>query len=161
LSPEFKVCPSCLEEFTLAAVDCGGCGVVLVYPSDLDGDENVEDQAIPPVEDLACVRVGPLPWTRALSAALSEAEIAHRVAVDRRSEEEGGVGSDRFGGEDVYGTWVLPDEHNAALEIDSMLFAHLQPDKAEEAAEDEACPACQEPIGAAALECPGCGLAFN
>lgn len=161
MPPEFKVCPSCREEFTLAAVDCSGCGVLLVYPGDLDGDDNVEDQEIPPVSELACVRVGPLPWTRALSAALSEAEITHRVAVDTRSEEEGGAGRERFGGEDVYGTWVLPDEHDAALEIDTMLFAHLQPEEAEDAHEEEACPACQEPLAPDALECGSCGLAFG
>lgn len=161
MPPEFKVCPSCREEFTLAAVDCGGCGVVLVYPGDLDGDESEEDQEIPQISDLACVRVGPLPWTRALSAALSEAEIAHRVAQDTRTEQEGGVGSKRFGGEDVYGTWVLPEEQGAALEIDAMLFAHLQPERADDIDEDEACPACHEAISPAVLECPSCGLTFG
>jgi rRNA maturation protein Nop10 len=159
MSADYKVCPDCREEFTLATSACGVCGVTLVFPGDLEPEAVPEE--FPPVDQLSCVRVGPLPWTRALSDTLTEAGIAHRVERDTRSLEDGGAGSERFGGQEVYGTWVRPDEHALASEVDAALFAHFEPDAQAEAAEDDLCPACGDRLPADAVECPGCGLCFS
>lgn len=154
----YKVCPRCEEEYTLTATQCVECGAALVMPGEVP--EAPEPDDFPDVDALTCVRAGPLPWTRALSEALSAAGIEHRVERDTRSEDEGGVDSERFGGETVYGTWVLPVDHEQASEIDSLLFAHFEPDSAEETEGEEVCPACQEPLGGDALACEACGLSF-
>jgi hypothetical protein len=159
MSAEYKVCPECREEFTLVATECAVCAVTLVYPGDLEAEPTPED--FPEMEALQCLRVGPLPWTRALSEALSQAGIGHRVERDTRSEDEGGAGPDRFGGQEVFGTWVRPEEHAQASEIDADLFAHLEPDNQEAAGADESCPACGDPLPAEAVECPGCGIHFG
>ncbi len=159
MSFEFKICPSCNDEFTLAAVECEECGVPLVYPGSEPAEEASE---FPGVEDLRCVRVGPLPWTRALSEALGEAGIAHRVEHDTRSEEEGGAPEGRFGGLDLYGTWVTHEDYDDAKEIDEGIFTGVDPD--EEVAEsegDDVCPACQTPLAPDAMECADCGLSFG
>lgn len=159
VSNEYKVCPSCLEEFTLVAVECADCQVALVSPHEIDPEEEPED--FPELSELECVRVGPLPWTRALSDALTQSEIGHRVEGDTRSEAEGGIDPRRFGGEVVFGTWVKPDDFDGAKAIDGALFAHLEPGNEEAAPEDEVCPACQEPLPGDAVECTGCGLSFG
>jgi rRNA maturation protein Nop10 len=160
MSAEYKVCPQCREEFTLMATECADCGGrALVFPGDLEPEADVE--AFPGVESLRCVRVGPLPWTRALSEGLSQASIGHRVERDTRSEDEGGVGPGRFDGHEVFGTWVRPEDLEDASAIDRALFGHLEPDAAEPAGADDACPACGDRLPAAAVECPGCGLHFG
>ncbi len=158
-APEFKVCPECREEYTLAANECGDCEVALVFPDALPVE--LAPEAFPDVDQLVCVRVGPMPWTRALSDGLTQAGIAHRVEPDQRSEAEGGVDPRRFGGETVFGTWVLPDDEEVARSLDAALFAHFEPDAAEEADGSEACPACEEPLATDAVECPGCGLSLG
>jgi len=156
---EVKVCPECEEEYTLTATGCVECGVALVLPSELAPAPEPED--FPDVDSLACVRVGPLPWTRALSEALATVGIEHRVERDTRAEAEGGVASERFGGETVYGTWVLPADREAAEQVDRVLFAAFEPESAEAAEGEDACPACSEPLDASALACSGCGLEFG
>lgn len=157
MSDDYKVCPECREEFTLVSTECHACGgVALVLPSELEADPTPE--SFPGVDALCCVRVGPLPWTRALSGALTEAGIAHRVEHDTRGEEQGGVDPRRFGGDSVYGTWVLPEALEAAREVDQIIFGHLEAESQEAAGSDETCPACQEPLAHDAIECPGCGL---
>lgn len=159
MSDGFQVCPQCEEEYTLAVARCAECGVALVSPAALAAAP--EPEAFPEVGELECVRVGPLPWTRALSEALSSREIAHRVEPDTRSEAEGGVDPRRFGHEPVFGTWVRPGDRTMAAEIDRALFAHFEPDVAAESEGDDVCPACQEALPAQVLECPACGLAFG
>ena len=122
--------------------------------------EIAEPEDFPATSELECVRIGPLPWTRALSQGLGELGVPHRVERDTRSEEEGGVHPLRFDGETVYGTWVKPEDAQAAREVDRALFGHLDADRQEEALGDEACPACQEPLAQDAVECPSCGLSF-
>lgn len=161
MSHEYKVCPSCRDEFTLVATACAACGVDLVAPGDLPDEEEEIPEAFPEISELACVRVGPLPWTRALSDTLTAAGIGHRVERDTRSEEEGGVGRGKFGGEDVYGTWVRPEELDAASELDAVIFAQFEPDREAEASGEEACPACATPLAVDAIECPDCGLRFG
>jgi len=155
----YRICPECHEEYTLAATECADCGVELVTPGALPAE--VEPEAFPEVEELVCVRVGPLPWTRALSEGLTQVGLGHRVEPDQRSEAEGGVDSRRFGGEAVYGTWVMPADEATARELDAALFAHLEPDAAGAADGDERCPACDEPLAPDAVECGGCGLSFG
>jgi hypothetical protein len=159
MSAEYKVCPECREEFTLVATECSACGVVLVYPGDLEPEPAPEE--FPEIEALECVRVGPLPWTRALSDAFTQAGIGHRVERDTRTQAEGGVGPERFGGQEVFGIWVRPDERSEASEIDAALFAHFEPDNQAAAGDDETCPACGDPLAADVVECPGCGIRFD
>jgi hypothetical protein len=161
VSHEYKVCPSCLDEFTLVVSVCAACEVDLVAPGDLPDEGEEEPDAFPEIADLACVRVGPLPWTRALSDALTAAGIGHRVERDTRSEEEGGVGRGKFGGEEVYGTWVRPEDMDGAREFDGLLFAQFEPDREAEATDEEACPACGAPLAIDAVECSDCGLSFG
>jgi hypothetical protein len=155
-SREYKICPSCAEEFTLVMEVCADCSVRLVYPDEIAPEPQPED--FPDTDVLECVRVGPLPWTRALSEQLSHGSIEHRVEPDSRSEEEGGVDPRRFGGEPIYGTWVMPDDLAAATALDSEIFAHLEPEAQAEAEVIEACPACGHSLSPEALECPDCGL---
>jgi rRNA maturation protein Nop10 len=161
MSQQVKVCPECGEEYTLVPSECVDCGVALVFPDQLE--IHTAPEQFPPTAELACVRVGPLPWTRALSAALEEAEIRHRVEPDSRSEAEGGLARGTFDGDAVFGTWVLPQKLEAAKAIDETVFAHVrgQEEGAPEATTDELCPACQSPLAIDALECADCGLPFG
>ncbi|MEE3328837.1 MAG: hypothetical protein VX252_15975 [Myxococcota bacterium] len=159
MDQDYRICPSCEEEFTLSVTECPDCHVSLAFP---DGEATPSaPPAFPEKAELRCVRVGPLPWTRALSDKLTEAGIAHRVETDTRSEEEGGVDPRRFGGEDLYGTWVRPEEAEAAGVIDTEIFAPLEVDQAPDAAADEACPACGAALPAEAMSCSDCGLSFG
>lgn len=158
VASEYKICPECEEEYTLSAIECADCGAALVFPDQLAAEPPPD--AFPETDELECVRVGPLPWTRALSEALTSAGIEHRVQPDERDPEQGGVDPRHFGGETVYGTWVKPEDASAASEIDDVLFGHLEPENADESQGDEACPACQEPLAPEAIECGSCGLVF-
>lgn len=155
----YLICPSCHEEFTLLVAECAHCGIALVSPGERPDDGLLED--FPDTNELDCVRVGPLPWTRALSEKLSEAGIAHRVQPDTRTEAEGGIDRSRFGGEDLYGTWVEPDELDAAQAIDTAIFAPLEADLEPEASEGETCPACGGSLAVDSAQCPDCGLSFS
>ena len=161
MSHEFKICPECQEEYTLVPSECVECGAPLVLAGDLQPVEPPE--ALPPVAERECVRVGPHPWTRALSDALGEQEIPHRVERDSRPEAEGGIDPRKFDGATVYGTWVRPAERPAAAEVARAIFAHLDVGEVEgpAASEDESCPACEAPLAVDALECPDCGLVLG
>jgi len=161
MSHEVKICPECGEEYTLVPTECADCRVPLVFPDELEPE--VAAESFPPVKELSCVRVGPLPWTRTLSAALEQAEIRHRVEPDSRSEAEGGIDRSSFDGANVFGTWVLPGSLAAAQEIDKIVFAHVhgQQSDSPDADTDEVCPACESPIDIEALECSDCGLNFG
>lgn len=156
---EYRVCPSCEEEFTLTVAQCPECGADLIFPG--EATDEPEAEAFPETDALECVRVGPLPWTRALSERLSAAGIAHRVEPDTRSVEEGGVDPARFGGESVYGTWVRPEEWDAASAMDAEIFAPLEVEETPESTGEENCPACGAGLGTDAMECPDCGLSFG
>lgn len=161
MSHQVKICPECGEEYTLVPSECVDCRVPLVFPDTLDF-QTAPDK-FPPTAELECVRVGPLPWTRALSTALEQAEIRHRVEPDSRSLSEGGVDPGTFDGMDVFGTWVLPKNLPEAREIDASVFAHAggEDEDAPQATADEVCPACQTQLEVDALECPDCGLNFS
>jgi hypothetical protein len=159
MSHDYQVCPSCGDEFTLSVPRCSNCDVGLVSPDSLP--PQVEPEDFPDVDRLACVRVGPLPWTRAISDALTQAGVAHRVQPDTRSVAEGGVDPKRFGGEALYGTWVEPGDLEAAKGIDTQIFAVFEAEAAPVADAGEACPACDASLPADALECSDCGLVFG
>lgn len=161
MSSEVKSCPSCGDEYTLQTVTCADCGVALVLSNSIESPAAPE--AFPETSELECIRIGPLAWTRALSAALEQAQIRHRVEPDTRSEAEGGIDPGEFDGADVFGTWVMSNDLEAALRIDASVFAHVigQAADAPAATEDEICPACQSPIAIDALSCPDCGLNFG
>lgn len=161
MSNDFKVCPECREEYTLVAEQCADCDVPLVFPDEVPPEP--EPEAFPEVSELECVRVGPLPWTRAISAGLEEAGIPHRVEHDTRSEAEGGVDPRKFDDGTLYGTWVRPADLDAAKAIDSTIFAHIDEEVRVDAPAtgDETCPACTSPLPPDALECPDCGLQFG
>ena len=162
MSHQVKICPECGEEYTLVPSECVDCKVPLVFPDELEIPTAPAE--FPPTAELECVRVGPPPWTRALSAGLEEVEIRHRVEPDTRSEADGGIARGKFDGVDVFGTWVLPNTLEQAMAIDTAVFAHIRGEAAEEAAPDatadEVCPACENPLQIDALECPDCGLNF-
>ncbi|HIF98365.1 MAG TPA: hypothetical protein EYQ54_15310 [Myxococcales bacterium] len=159
MNHDFQVCPSCGDEFTLSVLKCSDCHVALVSPDALPPMLDPED--FPEVAALTCVRVGPLPWTRAISDALTQAGLAHRVEPDSRSVAEGGIDPERFGGETLYGTWVRPEDLEPAREIDTAIFAVFEAEAAPAAGGGEACPACEVPLAPDALECTGCGLVFG
>ncbi len=159
MSHDYQVCPSCGDEFTLSVSECGECGVALVPPGSLPPEPSAEE--FPSTDELECVRVGPLPWTRALSDALTQAGIGHRVEPDSRSEEEGGVDPRRFGGEDLFGTWVRSEDLVEAKGLDSEIFAVFEAEEAPLVSEDEACPACGAPLAAEIHEGPDCGHTYS
>ncbi len=156
---DFQVCPSCGDEFTLSILECSECRVALVSPDSLPPQPEPEN--FPEVAGLECVRVGPLPWTRALSDALTQTGLAHRVEPDSRSVAEGGIDPKRFGGETLYGTWVLSQDLEPARGIDKAIFAVLEAEASPVAEGSEACPACDTALAPDALECTDCGLVFG
>lgn len=160
MSNDVKICPECGDEYTLQANECADCRVALVFPDDLERDATPEN--FPPTAELECVRVGPIAWTRALSAGLEQSTIPHRVEPDSRSEADGGVAPNEFDGADVFGTWVRTQDLAPAIEIDKIVFAHVHGQEADapSATHDEVCPACESPIAVDALECSDCGLNF-
>lgn len=159
MSHDFQVCPSCGDEFTLSVFECSRCAVALVSPDSLPPEPEPED--FPEVDALGCVRVGPLPWTRAISDALTQVGIAHRVEPDARTVAQGGIDPERFGGQSLYGTWVRPEDLEVAQGIDREVFALFEAEGAPVADSGEACPACEAPLAHDALECSGCGLVFG
>jgi len=158
---DVKLCPECGDEYTLQASECAECRVALVLPSQLE--EAPPPESFPETDRLVCVRVGPIAWTRALSAALEQLEIRHRVEPDHRTPEEGGVDRGEFDGADVFGAWVMPSDLERAKAVDAEVFVHVLGGEtgAPEASDDEVCPACQSPLAVDALECPDCGLPFG
>ena len=156
---DFQVCPSCGDEFTLSVLECSDCHVALVSPDAVPPE--LEPEEFPDIAALACVRVGPLPWTRAISDALTEAGLAHRVEPDTRSVAEGGVDPERFGGETLYGTWVRPEDLEPAREIDAAIVAVFEAEAAPATGSSEACPACEAHLAPDVLECASCGLVLG
>lgn len=161
MSHYVKICPECGDEYTLQAVECAECRVSLVFPDAFELEATPE--SFPPTSELECVRVGPIAWTRALSSALEQASIPHRVEPDSRTEAQGGVSPNEFDGADVFGTWVRNKDLEAATGIDRQVFAlvHGQDASVPDASGDEVCPACESPIGVDDLECSDCGLHFG
>ena len=150
---DFQICPSCKGEFTLLVDRCTECDVDLVSPGT---DE------FPPASELVCVRVAPVQWIEALSNALEDRQVPHRVepiAPDAIPE-----GVEPVGAGELVGLFVDDEGEEIARSLDAQIAAQVQPEQHVEAlaeGEVESCPACGEELAADAAECPECGLAFG
>jgi hypothetical protein len=160
MSGKYKLCPNCREEYTVVPTECVDCRVPLVFDHEIEPEIAAEE--FPQIDELECLRLGPLPWSQALSSALGEVQIGHRIEPDTRSEEEGGLDPRLFDGATIFGVWVRPADLEAAQEVSTVVFAHVdgREEDAPDAAIDEECPACQSPLATDASECPDCGLSF-
>ena len=75
------MCPACRVEHVQQATRCADCDVELVQPEDLPAEDELVD--LPPAGELACVRVAPLQWIRALSDGLEQHGVPHRIETAR------------------------------------------------------------------------------
>ena len=66
----YKICPECRVEHVRTATRCADCEVELVWPEELAAAPQPIE--LPPASELACVRVAPLAWVRALSDGLEQ-----------------------------------------------------------------------------------------
>jgi len=157
----FRVCPECREEYTLAVLRCAECDVALVAPGEVPEEPPAEE--LPPAAELAVVRVAPLPWIRALSGALEELGVPHRVEPARPADAPEGQTADSFGDADLFGLYVRPASLETAREIDGRIEQQVMPKEGEALSEGDtdACPACGAELSASDQECPDCGLPFG
>lgn len=154
---DYQICPSCKGEFTLFVERCTECEVDLVSPG-------VRSDEFPPASELTCIRVAPVPWIEALSQALEEQEVLHRVEPIAPGEVPEGAPVAGEGQGELAGLFVADDGIGPARTIDQAIAAQVNPEQhAEQLAEGEveSCPACGESLAADAAECPECGLAFG
>jgi len=154
-----KMCPECHEEYTLAATRCADCDVYLV-DGDEFGVEEEELESFPPASELECVRVAPLPWVRALSEALQQGGVVHRVEPGSADAAPEGQRPEVFGDVQLFGLYVRIEHASAARELDASIAAQVLPEEAPSVAEgeEETCPACGTGLAADVIECPDCGL---
>jgi hypothetical protein len=155
----YKLCPACHEEYTLVASRCADCGVDLVHGDELALEED-ELEAFPPASELECVRVAPLPWIRALSEALQQGGVVHRVEPASADDAPEGQRPEVFGDVQLFGLYVRSEDAPTAREFDDSIAAQVLPEEAPALAEgeEEACPACGTALAADVTECPDCGL---
>ena len=100
-----KMCPECHEEYTLAATRCADCDVYLVDGGEVAVEEE-ELENFPPASELECVRVAPLPWIRALSEALQQGGVVHRVEPGGADAAPEGQRPEVFGDVQLFGLYV-------------------------------------------------------
>jgi hypothetical protein len=162
IEPHYKICPACRTEYMLVATRCADCDVELV-DSDTLAAEKANLEAFPPASELECVRVAPIAWIRALSEALQQRGVAHRVERASGENIPDSQRTDVFGDAQLFGLYVQSEHLGATREIDGSIAAQVLPDEAPTLAEGEedACPACGTALAADATECPDCGLAFG
>ena len=158
----YRFCPVCRSEYTLVATRCLDCDVDLVDADALPA-EGEEIQAFPPASELECVRVAPIDWIRALSGALQQGGVAHRVEPATAEDAPEGQRPDVFGDVQLFGLYVESAQAPPARELDGIIAARLLPEEAPALAEgeEEACPACGTALTPDAIECPDCGLSFG
>ena len=155
--PDPLFCPGCRSEFVSTATRCVECDLALVAESAL-GDASVD--AMPPIEELVCIRAASVGWAQGLSERLAAAGVSHRIEVTHDDEDDGSVR--RPGANLPYGVYVLPQDVDAAMAVDAA-FTEYQipdlpgPDDASGASED-ACPACGAELTPTTAECPECGI---
>jgi hypothetical protein len=156
---QYKVCPECHEEYTLVATRCADCDVYLVHGDELAHDEE-ELEAFPPASELECVRVAPIAWIRALSEALQQGGVVHRVEPAAAEDAPEGQRPEVFGDVQLFGLYVRGEHVSEARGFDDSIAAQVLPDEAPALAEgeEETCPACGTALGADVIECPDCGL---
>ena len=155
----YKVCPECHEEYTLVASRCADCDVDLVHGDELALEEE-ELEALPPASELECVRVAPIAWIRALSEALQQGGLVHRVGPASAEDAPEGQRPEVFGNIQLFGLYVRIEHASTARELDDSIAAQVLPEEAPALAEgeEEACPACGTALAADVTECPDCGL---
>ncbi len=151
-----KICPRCRCEYMHTASQCSDCRIPLVFPEELEEEGRNE---LPPVSQLAPIRVTSVAWARAFSETLSTAGIPHRI--DTPPEKDGPVKRRRSEDASV-AIYVRLEDQQRAMSLDAE-FAHQQipdlPAAGElSAPQGDGCPACGAELGTEAPECPGCGL---
>lgn len=157
----YKVCPECGVEHVRSATRCADCDVELVWPGELSAEEEPVD--LPPASELACVRVAPLAWIRALSDGLAQRGVAHRVEAATEDDAPEGQSAAVFGDAQLFGLYVEEQSSAEARELDSRIADQVLPGEAPslEEGEEAACPACSTPLAPDAVECPDCGLVLG
>ena len=160
--PHYKLCPACRSEYTLVTSRCVDCDVDLVDAEALAAEEE-ELEAFPPASELECVRVAPIAWIRALSEALQQGGVTHRVEPASTEDAPEGQRPDVFGNAQLFGLYVQSAHAPSARELDGSIAAQLLPEEAPALADDdeEACPACGAALTSDAIECSDCGLQFG
>lgn len=151
-----KVCPACESEYLHSAIVCAHCEVALVHPDELAAAPAPED--LPPAADLSLLRAAGAAWALRLSERLVEEEIPHRLEPLAVGEAERDVSAG------PYGVYVREADLPAARRVDAAHLAREMPDAGalEPGAFDEdACPACGDPLSPGDAECGGCGLALG
>jgi hypothetical protein len=159
----YKVCPDCLEEYTLVMQQCAHCDVALVSPHEIPSDDDGDAEDFPPASELVYLRVAPLPWIRALSDGLEGAGVPHRVEPGSVGNPPEGQRPETFGAVDLFGLYVLQEDEETARGLDSQIAAIVAPEQGEEAGagEADACPACGADLSLEASSCPNCGLGLS
>jgi hypothetical protein len=162
IEPHYKICPACRTEYMLVAARCADCDVDLVDASALAA-EDAAREAFPPASELECVRVAPIGWIRALSEALQERGVAHRVEPASAADAPDGQSPDVFGTAQLFGLYVQSEQVPPARDIDGSIAAQVLPEAAPalDEGEQEACPACGTALATNATECPDCGLVLG
>ena len=162
IEPHYKICPACRTEYRLVATRCADCDVDLVDAATLASEDEAR-KAFPPASELDCVRVAPIGWIRALSEALQERGVAHRVEPASAADAPDGQSPDVFGSAQLFGLYVQSEQVPPARDLDDSIAAQVLPEAAPTLAEgeQEACPACGTALAADATECPDCGLVFG
>ncbi len=157
---QYQVCPECRVEYNLTATRCVDCRVDLVSPDALVTEAA---ESFPPAAELTCIRVAPLAWMRALSAALEQDGVAHRIEPASADDAPGDQRPDVFGAVALFGLYVREEDAAGARELDGTMAARLLPEEAPllEEGEEDACPACGTPLDADAVACADCGLEFS
>jgi len=130
---------------------CAACGAVRFAQAD-DGAQPTE---LPPLESLRLLRVAHAGWAGALSEALQDAGIAHRLAAETGA---GRSDAPRFG------VFVRAEDVPVATRLDAEVLRGQLPDLPEgydpNALREGECPACGARLGGAEAECAECGLAL-
>jgi uncharacterized paraquat-inducible protein A len=155
----YRICPECRTEYTRFAERCADCDVDLVHGDTLAAQE-ADAAAFPPAAELECVRVAPIAWIHALSEALQEHGVAHRVEPASAEDAPDRQRPEVFGGVELFGLYVRSEHAAPTREIDGSIAAQVLPDEAPalEDGEVETCPACSATLSADETECPDCGL---
>jgi RNA polymerase subunit RPABC4/transcription elongation factor Spt4 len=156
---EYRICPSCHDEYTATTSRCAECNVELVAESALPPEEPSE--AFPPPSELTCIRVAPLPWIRALSEALEQKGVAHRVEPARVTDAPEGQRAESFGDVDLFGLYVRERDADPVRKLDAAIAVDVLPEEVLDRSQgEEACPACGTVLHSESDECPDCGIAF-
>jgi len=159
----FRICPTCREEYTSTTSRCAECDVELVAQADLPDEPEPPPFEFPPASELRCIRVAPLAWIRALSQALEEREVPHRVEPTQAAAAPEGQRPELFGNVDLFGLYVLEEDAPDVRVLDEVIAQQVLPGEAPDVEEGEleACPACGTELPHDATECTDCGLAFG